>query len=154
LHADPGGAQPLTLLGAMRAALEANPALAASRERLGSAIDDARIARAELLPSLSASATRTRIDEDRASPLTQAEDSTSAGLQFSQVIYSERTWAGYSIAKSLGAAQEQSARTDMLDTLTDSATAYLNVLRAKSLEEVRRRNVENTRRNLETSRVR
>jgi outer membrane protein len=154
LNADPGGAQPLTLLGAMRAALDANPALAASRERLGSALDDVRIARSELLPSLSASAARTRIDEDRASPLTQAEDTTSAGLSFSQVIFSERAWAGYSIAKSLGAAQEQSQRTDMLDTLTDAATAYLDVLRAKSLEDVRRRNVENTRKNLETSRVR
>src|SRR6185436_20268665 len=59
-----------------------------------------------------------------------------------------------SIAKSLGAAQEQSQRTDMLDTLTNAAAAYLNVLRAKSVEEVRRRNAENTRRNLEISRVR
>src|SRR5690349_4180381 len=154
LHAEPGGAQPLTLIEAMRAALEANPALAASRERLGSAQDDVRIARSELLPSLSASAARTRIDEDRASPLTQAEDTTSVGLGFSQVIYSERAWAGYSIAKSLGAAQEQSQRADMLDTLTNAAAAYLNVLRAKSVEEARRRNVENTRKNLEISRVR
>lgn len=154
LNADPGDAQPLTLLGAMRAAIDANPALAASRERLGSALDDVRIARSELLPSLSASATRTRIDADRASPLAQAEDSTSAGLAFSQLIYSERAWAGYSIAKSLGLAQEQGQRADMLDTLADSASAYLNVLRAKSLEAVRQRNVENTRRNLETSRVR
>lgn len=154
LHAEAGGAQPLTLLGAMRAALDANPALAASRERLGSAVDDVRIARSELLPSLSASAARTRIDDDRASPLTQAEDTTSAGLAFSQVIYSERAWAGYSIAKSLGAAQEQSQRADMLNTLTNAAAAYLNVLRAKSVEEVRRRNTENTRKNLEISRVR
>lgn len=154
LHAEAGDAQPLTLLDAMREALEANPSLAASRERLGSAMDDVNIARSALLPALSASATRTRIDEDRASPLTQAEDSTSAGLGFSQVIYSERAWAGYAIAKSLGAAQEQSQHADMLDTLTDSASAYLNVLRAKSIEEVRRRNVENTRKNLEISRVR
>ena len=154
LNADPGDAQPLTLLGAMRVALDANPALAASRERLGSALDDVRIARSDLLPQLSASAARTRIDDDRASPLTQAEDTTSAGLSFGQLIYSERAWAGYSIAKSLGAAQEQSQRADMLDTLTLAASAYLNVLRAKSVEEVRRRNVENTRRNLEISRVR
>ena len=154
LYSEPTGTQPLTLLEAMRAALDANPALAASRERLGSALDDVNIARSELLPSLSASATRTRIDADRASPLIQAEDSTSAGLQFSQVIYSERAWAGYSIAKSLGEAQAQGQRTDLLDTLIDSASAYLNLLRAKSVEEVRRRNVENTRRNLETSRVR
>jgi len=154
LHAEADGAQPLTLLGAMRAALDANPALAASRERLGSALDDVGIARGPLLPQLSASGARTRIDEDRASLLTQAEDTTSVGLGFSQLIYSERAWAGYSIAKSLGAAQEQSQRTDMLNTLNDAAVAYLNVLRAKSVEEVRRRNVENTRKNLETSRVR
>jgi len=152
--ADLGDAQPLTLLESMRAALDANPALAASRERLGSAQDDVNIARSGLLPSLSASGTRTRIDEDRASPLTQAEDSTSAALEFSQVIYSERVWAGYSIAKSLSEAQAQSQRTDILDTLTTSASAYLNVLRAKSFEDVRRRNAENTRRNLEISRVR
>jgi outer membrane protein len=154
LHAEPGDAQPLTLIEAMRAALDANPALAASRERLGSAEDDVRIARSELLPSLSASAAKTRIDEDRASPLTQAEDTTSAGLAFSQVIYSERAWAGYSISKSLSAAQAESQRADMLDTLTNAAAAYLNVLRAKSVENVRRRNAENTRKNLEISRVR
>jgi outer membrane protein len=154
LYAEPEAADSLSLLGAMRAALEANPALEASRQRRGSAADDVGIARANLLPSLKASALRTRIDEDRASPLTQAEDSTSAGLDLTQVIYSERAWAGYSIAKSLSQAQEHQQRTDMLDTLTDAATAYLNLLRTKSVEDVRRRNVENTRKNLETSRVR
>jgi outer membrane protein len=154
LNVDDGGAQPLTLLGAMRAALDSNPALAASVARAGSAADDVGIARSNLLPQLSASATRTRIDADRASPLIQAEDSTSAGLSFSQVVYSERAWAGYSIAKSLAAAAEHGQRADMLDTLDDAATAYLNLLRAKSVESVRQRNVENTRRNLETSRVR
>jgi outer membrane protein TolC/ABC-type uncharacterized transport system substrate-binding protein len=154
LFAEPAGAQPLTLLEAMRAALDANPALAASRERLGSAQEDVRISRSDLLPQLGANAARTRIDEDRASPLIQAEDTTSVGAQFSQVIYSERAWAGYSISKSLAEAQLQSQRTDMLDTLNDAAAAYLNLLRTKSVEEVRRHNVENTRRNLETSRVR
>ena len=154
LHADDGGAQSLTLLEAMRAALDSNPALAASVARAGSAADDVGIARSNLLPSLSASATRTRIDADRANPLLQAEDTTSAGLSFSQVVYSERAWAGYSIAKSLAAAAAQGQRADMLDTLNDAASAYLNLLRAKSVESVRKRNVENTRRNLETSRVR
>jgi outer membrane protein TolC/ABC-type uncharacterized transport system substrate-binding protein len=154
LHAEAGDAQPLTLIEAMRAAVEANPALEASRQRLGSAQDDVRISRSDLLPSLSANASRTRIDSDRANPLFQAEDTTLAGLEFSQVIFSERAWAGYSISKALGAAQLESQRTDLLDTLLDSATAYLNLLRTKSVEQVRRRNVENTRRNLEISRVR
>jgi outer membrane protein TolC len=154
LYVDTGGAQQLTMLEAMRAALLANPALQASGERLGSALDDIRISRSELLPQLGANAARTRIDADRASPLIQAEDTTQAGLEFSQLIYSERAWAGYSISRALGEAQRASQRTDMLDTLNDTAAAYLNVLRTKSVEEVRRRNVENTRKNLEISRVR
>jgi outer membrane protein len=154
LESGEDSAQPLTLLEAMRAALNANPALAASRARLGSAQDDVRIARSDLLPQIGANANRTRIDEDRASPLTQAEDTTAVGASFSQVVFSERIWAGYSISKSLADAQQQVERTDMLDTLNDSAAAYLNLLRARSVELVRRRNVENTRQNLETSRVR
>jgi outer membrane protein len=154
LHLEVDGSESLTLLDAMRIAVERNPALEASRARLASTADEVRIARSSLLPSLSASGTRTRIDADRASPLTQAEDTTSAGLSFSQVLYSERAWAGLAISRSLLAAEEQSQRTDLLDTLNESAGAYLNVLRAKSVEVVRRRNVENTRKNLETSRVR
>jgi outer membrane protein TolC len=154
LFVDTGGAQQLTMIEAMRAALVANPALQASGERLGSALDDIRISRSELLPQLGANAARTRIDADRASPLIQAEDTTQAGLEFSQLIYSERAWAGYAISRSLGEAQRESQRTDMLDTLNDTAAAYLGVLRTKSVEEVRRRNVENTRKNLEISRVR
>jgi outer membrane protein TolC len=154
LFVDTGGAQELTMIEAMRAALMSNPSLQASGERLGSALDDIRISRSELLPQLGANAARTKIDADRASPLIQAEDTTQAGLEFSQLIYSERAWAGYAISKALGEAQRESQRTDMLDTLNDTAAAYLNVLRTKSVEQVRRRNVENTRKNLEISRVR
>jgi outer membrane protein len=150
----PGEQPPLTLIEAMRVALDANPALAASRARLGSSADDVRIARSNLLPSLDASAAHTRIDADRASPLTQAEETTTTGLALEQIVYSERAWAGYSISRSLHAAAQESQRQDMLDILEAAASAYLEVLRSKSVEGVRRSNVENTRRNLETSRVR
>ena len=150
----PGTLPPLTLLEAMNTALQANPSLEASRQRLGSSADDVRIARSNLLPSLDASAARTQIDADRASPLIQPEKETSAGLTFQQVIYSDSAWAGYSISRSLLQAAEQSQRQDMLDTLQSAASSYLNLLRAKSVEAVRRSNVENTRRNLDISRVR
>jgi outer membrane protein TolC len=42
----------------------------------------------------------------------------------------------------------------MLDTLEDAANAYLDLLRARSVEQVRRASVENTRTNLENSRIR
>jgi outer membrane protein TolC/ABC-type uncharacterized transport system substrate-binding protein len=150
----PGNQPTLTLLDAMRAALEHNPSLEASRARLASSGDDIGIARSNLLPSLDISAARTQIDRDRASPLIQPEAATSASLELQQVIYSENAWAGYTISKHLYQAQQQGQRQDMLDTLEDAASAYLNLLRAKSVEAVRRSNVENTRKNLETSRVR
>lgn len=148
------GLPTLSLLQAMQAALMNNPALVASRARLESSEEDIRIARSSLLPSLDASLARSRIDADRASPLTQAENTTSAGLTLQTTLYSERARANYSITRSLTEAARQGERQDMLDTLESAATAYLNVLRTKSVESVRRSNVENTRRNLETSRVR
>lgn len=154
LYADASDLPTLTLLDAMHAALMDNPALAASRARLTSSEDDIRIARSSLLPTLDSSATRSRIDADRASPLTQAENSTTGSLSLQAPLYSERAWANYSITRALHEADKQAERQDMLNTLEDTANAYLNVLRAKSVESVRRVNVENTRKNLETSRVR
>jgi outer membrane protein len=144
----------LTMLDAMRAAIDANPSLAASAARRDSSGAEIGIARSALLPSIDVVGTSTRIDADRASVLTQAEQSTSAGLSATQVIYSERAWAAFAISQSLFEAAQQGYREDLLDLLQSAAAAYLDVLRAKSLESVRRSNVENTRRNLETSRVR
>jgi outer membrane protein TolC len=155
LHAEsPDALPPLSLVEAMRAALMSNPSLAASRERRAGSADDIRIARSNLLPSLDIAATRTQIDKDRASPLIQPEKQTSADLKLQQVIYSESAWAGYAISRHLDQAAAETERQDMLDTLESTASAYLNLLRAKSVEAVRRSNTENTRKNLETSRVR
>jgi outer membrane protein len=154
LNESAADAQPLTLVAAMQAALQLNPALAASSERVDSAADDIRIARSNLLPTLDASVAHTRIDADRASSLTQAERTASTGISLQQVIYSERAWANHSISQSLFEASKQGQRQDMLDTLESAASAYISVLRAASLEKVRRSNVENTRKNLELARVR
>ncbi len=155
LNADgPGQLPAVSLSEAMAAALEANLSLAASRARTQSGADDVAIARSNLLPSLSATATRTRIDADHASPLTQAENSTTLGLSAQQLVFSDSAWAGYSIARSQLASAIQATRRDTLDTLESTASAYLDALRAKSAEAVRRANVENTRKNLEISRAR
>jgi len=144
----------LSMLDAMQAAINASPTLAASAARRDSSSAEIGIARSALLPSIDLVGASTRIDDDRASVLTQAEESTNAGLNGTQVIYSERALAGYSIAQSLYQAAQAGYRQEVLDLLQAAAAAYLDVLRAKSLESVRRSNVENTRRNLETSRVR
>jgi outer membrane protein TolC len=107
-----------------------------------------------MLPSIDLSTTRSKIDEDRANPLFQAERTTSAELKMQKVLYSERVWSNYAIARALHEADTHGLRQDVLDTLESAALAYLDLLRAQSVEEVRRSNVENTRKNLETARVR
>jgi outer membrane protein len=154
LYGDTVAAEPLTLVEAMRVAVDANPALAASRARRASSAEDTRIARSYLLPSLDLSASRTKIDDDRANPLFQAERTTSTGLTLENVIYSERARSNYTISRHLYDAATAAERQDVLDTLAAAAETYLDLLRAQSAERVWRANVENTRRNLETSRVR
>ena len=150
----PGGGEPLSMLGAMRTALDSNPSLAAGRLNVDLALDDVRGSRANLLPQVDLSANGTRIDSDRASPLTQAEKQFTGAVSVSQLLYSDQAWAGYTISKHLAAAADAGYRSSMLDTLQSAAIAYLDLLRAQSVEAVRRGNVDNTRRNFETSRVR
>src|SRR5260370_10001184 len=66
----------------------------------------------------------------------------------------DSAWAGGSVSRHLAAAANEQARQELLDTLQLTATSYFSLLRAKSVESVRRQNVENTRQNLETSRAR
>jgi len=155
LGAEPAEARGrLTLIEAMQEALAANPALQASAARLDSQGAEVRVARSALLPSLDIGAGSTRIDDDRASSLTQAENQTSLNITGRQIIYSERLRASYAISKNLYEAAGYGYRGDRLDLMQGTATAYLDVLRAKALESVRRDSVENTRTNLETARVR
>jgi outer membrane protein TolC len=151
---EPGSIESLSLLDAMHAALAESPTLQASAAGAEVAADQVRDARSNLLPQLNAAATATRIDADRASPLLQAERTSSAALELKQLVYSERAWAGYAISRKLRDAADEQHRQTLLDTLRSTADAYLNLLRAKSVEAVRRDYVENTRKNLETARIR
>ena len=144
----------LSLIAAMQAALASNPGLQASQLATSIAQEGVRSSRSVLLPQLDATAYGTQIDADRANPAFQAERTGSAGLDLRQIIYSDRAWAGLKISEQLKIATDEQYRESMLDTLQLTADSYLNLLRARSVEAVRRANVENTRTNLETSRVR
>lgn len=144
----------LSMLEAMQAALAANPNLRVSELDAAIAGEDVRSSRSVLLPQLDAGASATQIDDDRANALFQAEKTVGVDAQLNQVIYSDSAWAGLKIAQQLKLASDERYRQAVLDTLDATATAYLDLLRARSLESVRRANVENTRTNLETSRVR
>ncbi|MEJ1963687.1 MAG: TolC family protein [Gammaproteobacteria bacterium] len=132
------------LVEALNAAIGANPSLRAAQLGADIAADEARLARGALLPSLTAEASHTQIDASHANPLLQAEKTTAAGGTFKQVLYSDSAWAGWSVSRQLAAAADEQARQELLDTIAQTSTGYFNVLRAKSVEIVRRQNVENT----------
>ncbi len=148
------GGPSLGLRAAMLEAVEANPSLAALRLDIELAATDTDTARSRLLPALDLSASGSRIDADRASPLGQAEESVDAQVSGRQVVYSEQARAGWRVAQFLEAASDREVRTAVLDTLSDAATAYLSKLRALALEGVRQANLEVTRANLDLARLR
>ena len=144
----------VSLLQALEASITANPALRAARLAAEVAEDQTRIARSALLPSLVAEASHTEIDASHANPVLLAQRTSAAGAVGQLPLYKDSSWAGWSVSRRLAAAANEQARQELLDTIHQTATAYFAVLRASSVERVRRQNVENTRQNLETARAR
>jgi outer membrane protein TolC len=95
------------------------------------------------------------IDKDRTSVLfNQAERTLAGGGSLSQLIYSDRAWAGYTIEKRLQESRVYGRESLRLDIALDASTAYLDVLRAKTFERIEKENLELSRANLELARVR
>lgn len=144
----------ITLSEAMARALEANVDLQATRVNNALSDADIGIARSFLLPQLNANASYQTIDADRANPLVAAENSTDAGINASQTIYSDDQWANFTISKYLRQSIDLDVQITLLDTLQAAATAYLNVLSAIAQEQVQKSNVELDRENLELAKSR
>jgi len=146
----------LTLADAVREALTANLDLAVARLETTAGEADVREARAGLLPQLDLSANGTRIDEDRATAAqgSQPERTVSAGASLTQVIWSDAAWSSLAIQKQLQQSREHQLEALRLDTVYDTATAYINVLRAKTAERIQRDNLRRSRENLKIARAR
>ncbi len=146
--------EPLGLADAMLEALRANLLLNVAAHDPLLAREDRRLARAQLLPQFGIGAQAVRIDEDRASPLIQAERSVEAQIAGSQVVYSDDVRAAWQIAAFLENAADYGYQAESLDTLQAAARGYLDVLRSRALEKVQRANLEVTRANLELALMR
>ncbi len=144
----------VSLLQALNAAIGNSPTLHEAQLGTDIAADQTRIARSALMPRVAAELSHTQIDTSHANPLLLAQRTTEASGTAQLTLYSDSAWAGWSVSRRLAAAANQQARQELLDTIDQTATAYFGLLRAKSVESVRRQNVENTRQNLETARAR
>ena len=151
-----GPADTLSLAEAMRSAVAANLELKAAGLAVESGAQNVRLSRSSLLPDIESrfGGTVTREKTAAASLGQQPERVLDGGLSFSVPLYSEQAWAGYSAERRLQQGREAQREQARLDVVLDAARAYINVLQARTLADVRRSNLYRTRSNLETARVR
>ncbi|MBC2711641.1 MAG: TolC family protein [Desulfosarcina sp.] len=141
---------------AMKEALAANLDLAAANRSVEAGMAQVQEARSPLLPQVGVNTQASMIDDDRARASfgIQPERLWTGSLQATQLIYSDKAWAGYTIEQYLQTSREQGRDAVRLDILQAAASAYLNVLRAKSIERIQKENLKLTRENLERARIR
>ncbi len=151
-----GPADTVSLADAMRGAVAANLDLKAADLEVESGAQNVRLARSNLLPEIESrfGGTVTREKTAAASLGQQPERVLDGGLSFSVPLYSEQAWAGYGSERRLQQGREAQREQTRLDVVLDAARAYINVLQARTLADVRRSNLYRTRSNLETARVR
>ena len=133
-------------------ALTSNLTLHIEEQTVNSAIEDVSKARSDLLPSLNASATATKIDEDSAG--LQAEETTSGALTLSQAIYSDRIWTNLAVKKHLLSSAESKHYEVLLNTVLDAGVNYLDILRSKSNQSIRKNYLNLVKRNYEIAEFR
>lgn len=146
----------LTLAGAVEEAVEANLELLARGQGVRAGAEEERLATAALRPLVTLSTLGIWIDDERAgSPFaTQAGRTLSGSLALSQPLWVEPLRANLTIQRRLQEALEADYETLRLDVAQAAATAYLNLLRAETLERIQRENLRVTRENLDLARVR
>ena len=111
---------------------------------------DIEKARARLLPQLRASIGYSQLNDDSALVKSgvAAEQSTTAALSLSQLIYSEELSTNVNIQRYLQNNRQALYRQLELDIIQEATQAYLNVLKAQTQVQIRRENTKLTRSNL------
>lgn len=144
------------LLDAVREAMEVNRDLAAADRDLAVGEKEISRARSELLPQVDFAALGTVIDEDRAESSfgSVSERALSGTVSLRQILWSEKAWANLSIQKDLQDARGREFEELRLDVALSAATSYLNLLRAKTFEEIQKDNLKLSRSNLELAQIR
>jgi outer membrane protein TolC len=146
----------LTLEKAVQESLVANRDLVTADYAVLAGAQQVKENRAVLLPQIGLGGGAVAIDEDRAtiSQGVEPERRLTGSIRGSQLIYSETAWRNYSVEKELQNSRVSGRETLRLDTIQAASTAYLNVLRARSVEKIQKDNLKLTRANLERARVR
>ncbi len=133
-------------------ALVSNLRLKIEEETVNSADADVSIARSDLLPSLGASLTATKIDEDSAG--LQAEEMTGGVLTLNQVIYSDQIWTNLAVKKHLLTSAESAYYEVLLNTVMDAGINYFDILRSKTDRNIKKNYLHLVKQNYEIAEYR
>ncbi len=146
----------LTLEKAVKKALLANLDLSAANRNVAAGEQRVKEARSPLLPQVHIGTEGRIIDSDtaRSSSGVSPERAWSGSAKGSQLIYSERAWSDYTVEKHLQTSRIMERDTVRLDIMQQAARAYLQVLRARTIERIQKENLKLTRANLERARIR
>jgi outer membrane protein len=147
---------PLGLQEAVREALDANLDLLAQRRAVAAGEQAVAGARAVLRPRLEVSGRGVVIDEDRAAASfgSQPQRAVTGSVGLSQLLYSDPARANVQIQRQIQITREQELAQLRLDIALETAVAYLNLLRAETLEQIQRNNLALTRSHLDLARIR
>jgi outer membrane protein len=157
LHADDMAVRrTLSLASAVEEAVNANLDLQAVGRFVAAGAENISEARSALLPQIDVTADARMVDADRAEGSNGAfpERQITGGLNLFQLIYDEPTWANLSIQRDLQSAREEERNITLLDVVLEATVNYLNVLSAKTIENIQRQNLDLTRSNLELAQLR
>ncbi len=146
----------LNIYRAIAEARQANPDLAVADRQVAAGLQRVRQAKSALLPQVGIGSQARVIDDDRASASLGAlpENQWSGSVSASQLVYSDKVWANYSIEQFGQTAREQGRNAVELDVVQAASIAYLDVLRAKRIERIQKENLKLTRKNLERAQIR
>lgn len=154
LFNEPKSQQSVILLAdAMRQAAAKNLSLTADQLNIAQSEDQVDASRSVLLPQLSVGLSGAQIDQQRAG-IQQSEQSADVELNLSQLVYSEREWSNFDVAKLLRQAEDEAFKTRVLDIMSQTATTYFRVLSAQATEEIRKGNLKVSMANLELAKMR
>ncbi len=145
----------INIYSAIAEGLDQNLNIKIAKSDVDITAEDVNIAKSGFLPDISASASHTLLDQNTAniSNGQNPENKGAASLQLSQVIYSEQVTANKHIQQLLLKASEAALEVQSLDIVLDVSTIYLNLMQAKTAENIQKENLEVTRKNLELARI-
>ncbi len=153
---EPVGARRFSLREIIAEGLRSNLDLRIEKRNVDLAAQEMRRARSSLLPSVETSATLLQIDPEAADrAFGQQPERTGKGTgTVQQVLFSEPALANLEIQRYLAEAARHRADLVALDVVLNLATAYFDILLARTAGRIQDENLEASRRNLKIARTR